>query len=58
MSRVHSGQRKENSLDTNKDYQYLLDRLMGLGFKLFNLKMLEHNYLCQTILFYDLKGES
>ena len=59
MSRVHRGQRKENSrVDSNKDYQYLLDRLMGLGFKVFNLKMLEHNCFCQTILFYDLKGES
>ena len=58
MSRAHSGQRTEKRLDSNKDYQYLLDRLMCLGFKVYNLKMLEHNCLCQTILFFDLKGKS
>jgi hypothetical protein len=50
LLRVHSGQRAEYILD----YQCLLNRLMWLGFKVYDLKMLEHNCLCQMILFYDL----
>ena len=39
------------------EYLNLLNSLMNADFKIFNLKLLERNTMCQTLLFYDLKGE-